>query len=237
MALVAVLPDGRALAHPQWMLAALCAVALMSTAGVAMPYPILAPIFVNGPVDAFTHWFDLPPQLLMGLALAANPLGILLGSLVLGPLSDRYGRRRLLLISLTATLACQLLSAGALEARSYPLFVLARFVTGITEGNVAIARALLADQHPRLDRTPSFAWLNASLYGGWLVGPLLGGQALRLGEPMPFALAALALLPCIAVLALALPADGRRSAGAGLLQALREQQALGLLASDALLRR
>lgn len=242
----AVLPAATAAApaplrHPQWVLWALCAIALMNTAGVAMPYPILAPIFVDGAPDAFTHWMGLPPKLLMGLALAANPLGILLGSLVLGPLSDRYGRRRLLLLCLVATLLWQLLSAGALELRSYPLFVLARFVTGLTEGSVAITRALLADHHPQLDRTRSFAWLNACLYGGWLLGPLLGGQALRFGEPMPFALAALALLPCIAVLAVALPGDraatSAAGAGAGFWRAVREQQTLGLLARDALLRR
>jgi MFS family permease len=228
------------LRRPQWLLLALCAIALMNTAGVAMPYPILAPIFVDGPPDAFTHWLGLPPKLLMGAALAANPLGILLGSLVLGPLSDRYGRRRLLLLCLLATLGWQLASAAALEWRQYPLFVLARFAMGLAEGSVAISRALLADHHPQLDRGRSFAWLNACLYGGWLLGPLLGGQALRWGEAMPFALAALALLPCLLVLWLALPADAARPAGAGqsgFWAAVRGQQALGLLKGDALLRR
>lgn len=231
-------PAGAApLRHPQWLLLALCAIALMNTAGVAMPYPILAPIFVDGPPDAFTHWQGLPPKLLMGVALAANPLGILLGSLVLGPLSDRYGRRRLLLLCLLATLGWQLASAAALELRHYPFFVLARFAMGLAEGSVAITRALLADHHPQLDRTRSFAWLNACLYGGWLLGPLLGGQALRWGEAMPFALAALALVPCLGVLLFALPAEPARPAVASFWAAVREQQALGLLRGDALLRR
>ncbi|QPF74538.1 MFS transporter [Roseateles sp. DAIF2] len=238
MSAVLAPPAGAApLRHPQWLLLALCAIALMNTAGVAMPYPILAPIFVDGPPDAFTHWMGLPPKLLMGAALAANPLGILLGSLVLGPLSDRYGRRRLLLLCLLATLGWQLVCAAALELRHYPFFVLARFAMGLAEGSVAITRALLADHHPQLDRTRSFAWLNACLYGGWLLGPLLGGQALRWGEAMPFALAALALLPCLLVLLFALPAERARPAVASFWAAVREQQALGLLKGDALLRR
>lgn len=226
------------LRRPQWLLFALCAIALMNTAGVAMPYPILAPIFVQGPADAFTHWLGLPPKLLMGLALAANPLGILLGSLVLGPLSDRYGRRRLLLLCLLATLVCQLASAGALVLRDYPLFVLTRLATGLAEGSVAISRALLADHHAQIDRSRAFAWLNACLYGGWLLGPLLGGLAWQGGEALPFALAALALLPCLAVLLWALPAQaGLAQAGGGFWQAVREQQTLGLLRQDPLLRR
>lgn len=230
-------PSAPALRHPMWVLAAVCALALMSTAGVAMPYPILAPIFVSGPVDGFTHWLGLPPQLLMGLALAANPLGILLGSLVVGPMSDRYGRRRVLTITLSATLVGTLLTAWGLAERWYPLFLAARFVTGLTEGNVAVARALLADMHPQIDRTRGFAWLNACLYSGWLLGPLIGGLSLPLGEPVPFLLAAAALLPCLVVLAVGVPASAPKPLAGGLLRAMREQQALGLLRQDALLRR
>ena len=62
-------------AHPKLILLAICLVALMSTAGVAMPYPILAPIFVDAPADGFNHFAGLPPKLLLGIALAANPLG------------------------------------------------------------------------------------------------------------------------------------------------------------------
>lgn len=223
--------------HPHWVLFAVCALALMSTAGVAMPYPILAPIFVGGAVDDFTHWLGLPPELLMGLALAANPLGILLGSLVIGPMSDRYGRRRVLTVTLSATLLGYLLTAWGLGERWYPLFLAARFVTGLTEGNVAVARALLADMHPQIDRTRGFAWLNACLYSGWLLGPLIGGLTLPWGEPVPFLLAALALLPCLAILAWGVPKSAPAALAMTLWQAMREQQALGLLRQDALLRR
>jgi MFS family permease len=210
----------------------------MSTAGVALPYPILAPIFVGGPVDGFTHFGGWRPELLMGLALAVNPAGILLGSLVVGPMSDRYGRRRLLSVTLGATLLGYGLSAWALARRDYPLFVLSRFATGLTEGNVAVVRALLADWHPQLERTRSFALLNASLYIGWLVGPLLGGLTLAWGEPVPFVVAALVLLPCLSLLLLGLPDDRPlQAAPGGLLAAMRGQQSLGLLAKDAVLRR
>lgn len=227
------------LRHPHLLLWAVCALALMSTAGVALPYPILAPIFVGGPVDGFTHFGGLRPELLMGLALAVNPAGILLGSLVVGPMSDRYGRRRVLGVTIAATLVGYGLSALALAQRDYPLFVLSRFATGLTEGNVAVVRALLADWHPQLERTRSFAFLNASLYIGWLVGPLLGGLTLPWGEPVPFIVAAVVLLPCLLLLTLGLPDDrpaGVASTG-GLLAAMRAQQSLGLLAQDAVLRR
>jgi len=224
---------------PRALLWVVCAISMMSTIGMAMPYPILAPIFVQGAVDGFTHFMGLPPKLLMGIALAANPLGILIGSLFIGPLSDRHGRRRTLLWTLSLTVLSSLLGAWALDQRWYALFVGARFLTGLTEGNLAVARAVLADLHPVLDRTRSFAWLNASNYAGWLLGPLLGGLTLPLGEPVPFVLAGLALLPCLLVIWRALPETRARSAAApgGLMQQAMQHQALGLLRQDKLLAR
>ncbi len=220
------------LKHPYWVLATVCAMALMSTMGVSMPYPILAPIFVGGPVDGFTHFAGLDPRLLMGIALAANPLGILIGSLFIGPLSDRYGRRALLSFTLTACLVGYLVTAFALDQRLYPLFVAARFITGLTEGNTAVARALIADMSGQLDRTRAFALLNACLYIGWLVGPLVGGLTLHLGDAVPFLLAAAAMLPCLLILYFALPAGARQTGPLHLLRSMREQQSLGLLARD-----
>jgi len=193
------------------LLVAVCAVTLLCTIGMAMPYPILAPIFVEGPADDFTHFAGMAPEWLLGVALAANPAGILLGSLVLGPLSDRLGRRRVLVVSLLACAVFNLLTAGALEGRWYLLFVLARFASGLTEGNIAVARALLADHHGEKTRVQAFAWLNAFQYGGWLVGPLFGGFLLRWGDAAPFTIAAVALLGCIGLVMVGVP--GGRAPG------------------------
>ncbi len=224
-------------AHPKLILLAVCLVALMSTAGVAMPYPILAPIFVDAPADSFNHFAGLPPKLLLGISLAANPLGILLGSTFIGALSDRLGRRRVLLSTLTLTLLGYLLTAWSLDMRSYLLFVFARFLTGVTEGNVAVARAIVADLHPQLDRTRSFATLNAVLYMGWLVGPMIGGFTLPLGEPVPFLIGAFTLLPCLAILLWVLPETGEAKGlqGLSMLAAVREQHAFRLLRQDGVL--
>jgi MFS family permease len=196
-----------------------------------MPYPILAPIFIQGPADAFTHFAGMAPPVLMGMALAANPVGLLIGSLFSGPLSDRHGRRLVLAVTLIATLAGHLLTASALVMRNYPLFVLARFATGLVESNVAVARAMLADLHEQIDRTRAFALLNACMYAGWLLGPLAGGLTLPFGEPVPFVLAAAMTLPCMAVLFLGLPAASAKPGG-GLGEMLRERNVLALLRAD-----
>ena len=215
-----------AVRHPNWILAAVCLLGLMSTVGVSMPYPILAPIFVGGAADGFTRFGGFAPSVLMGVALAANPLGILIGSLVTGPMSDKHGRRLVLGVTLVATLAGHLLTALALVMRQYPLFVLARFATGLVESNTAVARAMLADLHEQIDRTRAFALLNACMYAGWLLGPLVGGLTLPLGEPVPFVLAAAMTLPCVAILFLGLPTATTTVA------ATAKKSVLGLLRAD-----
>ena len=78
------------------------------------------------------------------------------------------------------------------------------------ESNTAVARAMVADMHEQLDRTRSFALLNACMYAGWLLGPLVGGLTLPLGEPVPFVLAAAMTLPCVAILFLGPAGPPRR---------------------------
>lgn len=224
--------------HPRLVLFSVCCVALMSTVGVALPYPILAPLFIDGPANGFTHWAGLNPKLLLGIAIALNPFGILLGSLVLGPMSDRYGRRRIMLATLTLAILGYLLSAFALLSENFPLFALARFATGLCEGNAAIARAIAADLHPQIDKTRSFSMVNASLYIGWLVGPLLGGFLMPLGAWVPFVVAGAMMLPALVLLAWLVPNTGAKVdlSGRGWLTFAREQHAFRLLEDPAVLR-
>ncbi|QSI77510.1 MFS transporter [Niveibacterium microcysteis] len=224
--------------HPRLVLFSVCCVALMSTVGVALPYPILSPLFIDGPVNGFTHWAGLNPKLLLGIAIALNPFGILLGSLVLGPMSDRYGRRRIMLATLTLAILGYALSAFALVTENFPLFALARFATGLCEGNAAIARAIAADLHPQIDKTRSFSMVNASLYIGWLVGPLLGGFLMPLGGWVPFVVAAAMMLPALVLLAWLVPNTGAKAdpGGRGWVAFAREQHAFRLLEDPAVRR-
>lgn len=222
--------------HPKLILFAVCLVALMNIAGIAMPYPILAPIFVDGTPDNFNHFMGLPPKLLLGIALAANPIGILLGSMFVGTLSDRLGRRKVLIFTLVLTFLGYLLTAYALWQRWYLIFLLARFLTGLTEGNTAVARAIVADLHPTIDRTRSFALLNTMIYTGWVAGPLIGGLTLAMGEAAPFLFAAVAILVCLVLLLLFLPETSPPSQqNQSLWQVVRDKHAFKLLSADPLL--
>ena len=141
-----------------------CLLALLSTVGAALPYPILAPLFADGTANGLNTFLGLPPKLLLGLALTINPLGLLIGSALLGPMSDRYGRRPVLLVTAVGAAIGHAITALALVIESFPLFIVARFITGLLEGNGSVARAMLADKLEGDLRRKALSWLNGAFY-------------------------------------------------------------------------
>jgi len=214
--------------HTKLLIAAACLLGLFSTIGASLPYPILPPLFASGAVNGLNSFLGLPPKLLFGLALTINPLGLLIGNALLGPLSDRYGRRPVLLITALGAALGHAVTAFALLLESYPLFIVARFVTGLLEGNGAVARAMLADKLDGDLRLRALSWLNGAFYMGWLAGPLLAGVTLVFGLTVPFWIAAGALVMTAALVAVALPREAPRT-GISWWQVARTQHAFNLL--------
>jgi len=65
--------------NQRFLILTLCGLALLSTVGASLPYPMLAPLFADGSVHGLNSFLGLPPKLLLGLALMINPLGLLIG--------------------------------------------------------------------------------------------------------------------------------------------------------------
>jgi predicted MFS family arabinose efflux permease len=210
------------------LIASTCLLALLSTIGVSLAYPLLPPLF-SGAANALNTWGGLPPKLLFGIALMMSPVGMLLGSAVLGSMSDALGRRRILLLTTVGAAAGHLLTAYALLIQSYPLLVAARFVTGILEGNGAILRALLAERLAGPLRNHALSWLNGSFHLGWLAGPLLSGLSAGFSITLPFHIAAGGLLLGALTTMLVLPPEPQPAANRSWWSLAGERHAFTLL--------
>ena len=115
-------------------------------------------------------------SLVLGVLLALYPLGQFLGSPVLGALSDRYGRRPILIASLSSTTILYVGIAAALAIRNLPLLMLACFVAGLSESNIVLAQGAIADTASRDDRNRLFGYIYLSASLAYVIGPLGGGQ-------------------------------------------------------------
>jgi MFS transporter, DHA1 family, tetracycline resistance protein len=107
-----------------------------------------------------------------GLLVSVYSLMQLLFAPVLGRLSDRYGRRPVLLVSLAGSLAGYVLFAFA---HSLPLLFLARIIDGVSGGNIATAQAYVADVTRPEERARGMGLIGAAFGLGFVLGPALGG--------------------------------------------------------------
>ena len=119
---------------------------------------------------------------IVGSAGSLYALAQLVSGPALGALSDRYGRRPVLLICLFGTsLAFLLLGL----ANSLPLIYLAILLDGITGGNLTTAYAYIADVTPPGHRTRGMGLVGAAFGLGLMAGPALGGLLSRFGLGAP----------------------------------------------------
>lgn len=120
----------------------------------------------------------------LSLLFASFSLFQFIATPIMGRLSDQYGRRPLLIISLFGT-GVSLIMFG-LAQTVWQLF-LARIIDGITGGNISVAQAVIADTTKGPERAKAFGMLGASFGFGFLLGPAIGGfLSSQFGMSAPF---------------------------------------------------
>ncbi len=124
----------------------------------------------------------------VGLLFATFALCQFVGGPLWGNVSDRIGRKRVLLVSQAGATVGWLMLAFA---PSLAWVFAARAVEGISGGNISVTQAYVADRVAIEQRSQAFAWVGAAFSAGFVLGPLAGGLLLdHFGYRVPFLLAA-----------------------------------------------
>ncbi|MDR3005689.1 MAG: Tet(A)/Tet(B)/Tet(C) family tetracycline efflux MFS transporter [Acidovorax sp.] len=139
---------------------------LIDAIGLGLIMPILPGLLASLSQDPAHN------SLHYGVLLALYALMQFVCAPVLGALSDRYGRRRVLLLSLAGAALDYVLMA---YAPTLGWFYLGRVVAGITGANMAVATAYLTDITPQAQRAARFGQMGAAVGLGMIAGPVLGG--------------------------------------------------------------
>lgn len=151
----------------------------LDAVGVGMIMPVL-PELLTG----LTHADNVAAH--HGILLALYALMQFLCAPLLGALSDRFGRRPVILVSLAGATLDYLVMASAMVL---PLLYIGRIISGVTGATISVASAAIADITPEDGRAQRFGMIGACFGLGFIAGPLLGGIAGGFGIHYPFLLA------------------------------------------------
>jgi DHA1 family tetracycline resistance protein-like MFS transporter len=161
----------------------------------------------------YAQTFGASP-LVIGLLFAVFSLAQLIAAPALGDISDKYGRRPVLVFSLAGTVVSFVMLA---LANSVTMLFLARIVDGLSGGNISTARAYVADVTEPKDRARAYGLIGAAFGLGFILGPALSGILARISYTAPIWAAAAITLVATAMAWLWLPETVHRThAGTGM---------------------
>lgn len=167
-------------------------IAIVNALGYGIIIPILYPYSVKFGLTDFQN----------GLLFATFSLCQFIATPVIGRLSDKYGRKPLLIGSIAGTALSFIMMAFAPNAI---VLFLARALDGITAGNIPVASAVITDTTEPKDRAKGFGIIGASFGFGFIFGPAISAFTVGIHESIPFLIAAAVSIIAVVMTALFLP--------------------------------
>jgi MFS family permease len=152
-------------------------VILIDVMGIVLVLPVLTLLILqpdSGMVSAGTSPFLR--DFYYGLAMALYPLFMFFSTPILGDLSDKFGRKNILLLCLLINSLSYLTSAIGIISHSLFIFLASRAIAGIAAGTQPIASAAIIDLSTPETKTKNLAWVVFVSSIGLIIGPLLGGM-------------------------------------------------------------
>lgn len=155
-------------------LGAVFSVVLLDLLGFGIVVPVIAPLFVSETATFGIGLATSTREIMLGCMIAIYPLMQFFSAPFLGALADRYGRRKLLMACLAATVLDYILCAIAIATHQFWLLLVSRAIAGFLGGNIAIARAVIADVSTEATKAKNFGIIGIAVGIGFIIGPFLG---------------------------------------------------------------
>lgn len=167
-------------------------IAVVNALGYAIIIPILYPYSLKFGLTDFQN----------GLLFATFSICQFISTPIIGRLSDKYGRKPLLVASIFGTALSFLMMAFAPSAA---FLFLARALDGITAGNIPVAMAVISDTTKPEERAKGFGIIGAAFSFGFIFGPAIAGLTVGFSPALPFIIAAVISAFAVIITALFLP--------------------------------
>jgi MFS family permease len=163
--------------HALTRLAPLYVVVFMGFVGYSLMITVFTPMLLRADRALLPPDSSLSVRtMVLGVLLCLYPLGQFIGSPILGSVSDRFGRRPILVVSLVATSGCYALIALSITTNNLPLLAFASLIAGFAEANIVTAQSAIADVVPPDHRNRYFGYIYMAVSLAYVIGPLGGGK-------------------------------------------------------------
>ena len=150
--------------------------------GVGIVIPVMAPLLLYPVHNMLPAEMSIHSRtIVLGFLIASFPLAQFFGAPMLGALSDRFGRRKLLSISMVGTLIGYILFATAILQQNIYLLFISRILDGFSGGNISIALSSISDFSDEKSKAKNFGMVGAAFGLGFILGPFIGG---KLADPL-----------------------------------------------------
>lgn len=169
--------------------------ALIDAVGLGIVYPVFSKVIL-GHLETF-HLTRAQSNVVFGVLLAIYPLCMFIASPLLGGLADKYGRRRLLLITVFMNAVGFIVLALGIARMSLSWLIVGRVVSGLSSGNTPIAQSAAMDGCDPDKKSSRLALMSIANGLGFVLGPLIGAAFVFSGFGL---LAAILVLNFLAIL-------------------------------------
>lgn len=145
--------------------------------GIGILIPVFPMLVTHGSEFCITpnNWTQGQSYIMSGWLLASYPLMQFIFSPILGQLSDRFGRRKILLFSIAGTAFSYILFGLSILSFSIIGLFVSRIIDGISGANISTAQAIISDISKPEHRARNFGLIGVSIGLGFVLGPCIGG--------------------------------------------------------------
>ena len=149
-------------------------VVLLDMTGIGMVVPLLSPLLLETNLFLPETMEFAQRAMVLGVLIASYPFAQFLGSPIFGALSDKYGRKKIMTLSLWGrTLGYALMAAGMIWF-NLEVLLIGRFINGFTGGNISVAMSAVADISNRRTKSQNFGYVGMAFALGIVLGPFMG---------------------------------------------------------------